>query len=259
MSVKAIGFVFDLEGLDPTDKFVLLAYVDHADHDGKNIYPAVNKIAKKTGYTRRTVQRSTKELERLGLLMPEGKGPRGTNKWKLNMEWQGVTERQGDNETGGGVPESPPGAYQSHPRGVPGTPEPSITVSTTVKEPILPSEGANAPPVRGNGASPPVVDLLPTNLESWLNQVNSPPKGSNVNAQLRLMYQTLFPDNPLPSFGRVGTTAKRVGGPARLGQLMWEAATKRPVGCVLDYIEATEKARKKRNEQRQSVGRRIKF
>lgn len=99
MSVKIMGIVWDLD-LPQNEKFVLLAYADHADHDGRNIFPAIATIAKKTGYSERSVQRTTKELEEKGYLIADGKGPRGTNKWKfgrgdilsgVTSEAQGVT------------------------------------------------------------------------------------------------------------------------------------------------------------------------
>lgn len=102
MSVKAMGLVWDLEcptkynGVDfrPSHKFTLLAYADHADHHGKNIYPAVKTISNKTGLDERTVQRLTSDLEAMGLLTADGHGPRGTNKWFLPYDeggWRGVT------------------------------------------------------------------------------------------------------------------------------------------------------------------------
>jgi hypothetical protein len=91
MSNKAQALVWDLEcpktygeiAFKPSHKYVLVAYADHADHHGKNIWPAVPTIAKKTGLDDRTVQRLTHDLETIGLLIEDGMGPRGTNKWKL--------------------------------------------------------------------------------------------------------------------------------------------------------------------------------
>lgn len=91
MSVKAQALVWDLEcpkeynGLmfKPSHKFVLIAYADHADHHGKNIYPAVPTIARKTGLDDRSVQRLTHDLESMGLIVDDGMGPRGTNRWLL--------------------------------------------------------------------------------------------------------------------------------------------------------------------------------
>jgi hypothetical protein len=91
MSVKAQALVWDLECpkkygelmFKPSHKYVLIAYADHADHHGKNIWPAVLTISNKTGLDERSVQRLTHDLEEIGLLVDDGIGPRGTNKWML--------------------------------------------------------------------------------------------------------------------------------------------------------------------------------
>jgi len=82
MSVKAMGYVWDLD-LPQNEKFVLLAYADHADHDGRNIFPSVQRIADKTGYSKRSVQGITRRLEERGLLIADGQGKNGTNKWRM--------------------------------------------------------------------------------------------------------------------------------------------------------------------------------
>jgi hypothetical protein len=71
MSGKVSGWVWDLD-LPQNQKFILLAYADHADHEGKHVFPAVDLICKKTGYSRRSVQNITKALRLRGLLVPEG-------------------------------------------------------------------------------------------------------------------------------------------------------------------------------------------
>jgi len=109
MSVKAQGLVWDLpcptqiNGVEfkPSHKYVLVAYADHADHNGKNIFPAVPTVARKTGLDDRSVQRLTKELHKMGLLIEDGMGPRGTNRWALPYDQGGdklspVTNRRGD-------------------------------------------------------------------------------------------------------------------------------------------------------------------
>ena len=106
MSVKAMGLVWDMEcpsvihGFEfrPNHKYTLLAYADHADHSGRNIYPAVETVARKTGLDARTVQRVTRDLEQMGLLLDDGMGPRGTNKWALPYSLGGdsLTPRQPD-------------------------------------------------------------------------------------------------------------------------------------------------------------------
>src|SRR5512138_2854074 len=97
MSVKAMSLVWDFKcpqiigGIQyrPSHKFTLLAYADHADHQGKNMWPSVPTIARKTGYEERSVQRLTNDLEAMGLLIEHGQGPRGTNKWALPFTERG--------------------------------------------------------------------------------------------------------------------------------------------------------------------------
>ena len=117
MSVKIMGLVWDLD-LPQNEKFVLLAYADHADHNGRNMFPAVETVAKKTGYSERTVQRTTRSLEEKGYLIADGKGPKGTNKWKFGRGdiLSGVT-----NEAQGVTSETQRGDIAV-------TPEPSLTI-----------------------------------------------------------------------------------------------------------------------------------
>lgn len=98
MSVKAMSLVWDLECPSKINgaaflshhKYVLLAYADHADHLGKNIYPAVATILKKTGYkSERSIQNITNALESMGLLVDDGQGPRGTNRWRIPFSEKG--------------------------------------------------------------------------------------------------------------------------------------------------------------------------
>lgn len=92
MSVKIMGLVWDLdnEAIARDEKYILLAYADHADHLGKNIYPSVDTIAKKTGYKERATQMITRKLSKNGFLVPDGKGSRGTNRWFIPLDKEGV-------------------------------------------------------------------------------------------------------------------------------------------------------------------------
>ena len=74
--------VWDMD-LPRDQQFVLLAYADHADHDGGNIWPAVKTIAAKCGYSERSIQAVTRELVLAGMLVDDGKGPKGTRKWRM--------------------------------------------------------------------------------------------------------------------------------------------------------------------------------
>lgn len=102
MSAKTTGLVWELDNtvINREEKYVLLAYADHADHNGCSIYPSINLICMKTGYKERSVQNITRALVRKGFLIPDGKGPHGTNKWRYGggANFAGV-----QNLTGGGA------------------------------------------------------------------------------------------------------------------------------------------------------------
>lgn len=129
MSVKIMGLVWDLD-LPANEKFVLLAYADHANHDGSNIYPAVDSIARKCGYTGRNIQLITRSLEAKGLLIADGKGRQGTNKWRFGGEIFSPVNISG-------VKSATKGGEIATGKGVnPTSPEPSLTIKEqpSVKE-----------------------------------------------------------------------------------------------------------------------------
>jgi len=142
VSVKIMGLVWDLV-IPQNEKLVLLAYADHASHDGSNIYPAVKTIAKKTGYSERSVQVITRSIEDRGYLCSDGQGPKGTNKWRIPlhlgvimpMTSRGAESAPVQSETQGGAENDVKGC-RKEPKGVKRTaPEPSLTVNeSSVKE-----------------------------------------------------------------------------------------------------------------------------
>lgn len=85
MSVKVMGAVWD-SALPRDEKFVALSYADHASHDGTNVYPSVGRMAWKTGYTTRSIQIITKKLVDRGVLVPDGIGPGGVNKYYFSVD-----------------------------------------------------------------------------------------------------------------------------------------------------------------------------
>ena len=113
MSVTIMAQVWELE-LSHNAQSVLLALADHADDDGY-CYPSVGRLAWKTGYGVRQVQRTLKNLRDRGLAVPTGPvvgGRHHTTVYQLNPSagkqkspFQPRTERQtladikGDNMT----------------------------------------------------------------------------------------------------------------------------------------------------------------
>jgi len=61
MSVKQMGLVFEYD-LPHNEAWVLMAYADRANHEGEDIFPSDGRIAWKTGYTIRQIQRIKKLL-----------------------------------------------------------------------------------------------------------------------------------------------------------------------------------------------------
>lgn len=70
-------------------KFTAMAYADHAWEDGTHAYPAVATIATMTGYHERSVQRYLRALQKLGMMVPDGRGPRGTISYKFPIKKDG--------------------------------------------------------------------------------------------------------------------------------------------------------------------------
>jgi hypothetical protein len=82
MSISAMNKVYE-SGLEKSMKAIALAYADHAHDDGSHIFPAINYISWKTGYSRRSVQSITRQLEEIGVLVNVGKGPSGVNRYRM--------------------------------------------------------------------------------------------------------------------------------------------------------------------------------
>lgn len=70
MSAKISGKVWELE-LDPTEKLVLLALSDHADHEGNNVRPGNDLLVAKTGLSERTIGLKIASFIERGILEPE--------------------------------------------------------------------------------------------------------------------------------------------------------------------------------------------
>lgn len=145
MSVKYQGLVWDSD-LPRAEKFVCLAYADHADHEGRNIRPSLALVMWKTGYKRRQVINITQSLEAMGILIPDGKGHFGENQWAMDAEklpqrasWQEERARQKGGaknapvqkthrakNSEGGAKNAHRGCKKQHARGAKNAPDPTI-------------------------------------------------------------------------------------------------------------------------------------
>ena len=148
-------------------KYILLAYADHADQNGRNIYPSVDLIATKTGYSERSVQYATSDLLELGFLIEDGIGPRGTNKFRIPLErgQDGGAKIAPPGKTPErGAKSAPPAPESVAPEGI--APEPSVEVkdSTTTTGEAAPKNNADL--YQENfGALTPVISEKLSSLE----------------------------------------------------------------------------------------------
>lgn len=87
MSVKISGKVWELD-LEPTDKLVLLALADHADHEGENVRPGNARLCAKTGLSERTISTKLASFIERGILQPvETQAGRGhIREYNLNLD-----------------------------------------------------------------------------------------------------------------------------------------------------------------------------
>lgn len=88
MSIKKMVEVWEIE-LDHPEQSVMLTLADHADDDGSKVFPSVARIAWRTGYGVRQVQRILKRLRddlHLIQLVQKGGGRGKPSEYKLTLE-----------------------------------------------------------------------------------------------------------------------------------------------------------------------------
>lgn len=83
MSAKITGTIWDLR-LPVPQRMVLLAMVDHADHDGEHIHAPAPFIAWKTGYSERNVYRIIQDLIESGILVVTGASLGEANEYRFD-------------------------------------------------------------------------------------------------------------------------------------------------------------------------------
>lgn len=84
MSAKTTGIIWDLV-LPAPQRMVLLAMVDHADHDGGHIYAPIPFIAWKTGYSTRNTARIIQDLIDAELLSITKQGLGESNEYQFDL------------------------------------------------------------------------------------------------------------------------------------------------------------------------------
>lgn len=59
---------WEIRGVDPTTKLILMCLADHANEDDRTCWPAIATIARKCDVSRATVKRRMQQLEQYGLI-----------------------------------------------------------------------------------------------------------------------------------------------------------------------------------------------
>jgi uncharacterized phage protein (TIGR02220 family) len=78
MSVSTMAWAWK-QKCTPTEKLILLALADHANDDGR-CWPGMERVAQKTGFTRRAVVKSVKSLQAKGILRVTNRAVGGLKK-----------------------------------------------------------------------------------------------------------------------------------------------------------------------------------
>ncbi len=141
MSVKQMSLAWDLD-LPANQKYVLLAYADHAHDDGSHVFPSLARIAHKTGYSRDQIRRVSKELRESGLMeLVREATPTHPAEYQLTLE-RGSNLPPLHPPRGRGANATPRVANDPPGVGVQMPPEPSVR---TIKEPSVAPQGPDGP------------------------------------------------------------------------------------------------------------------
>ena len=98
MSVRLMSMVFENQDLSSTEKLIMLALADHANDEGKSIYPSQITVSNKTGLARGTVNRHIQNLLDNDYLWNKGYKIERSNVLELEInvnklkQYMGVTE-----------------------------------------------------------------------------------------------------------------------------------------------------------------------
>jgi hypothetical protein len=90
MSVRMMTLVFDRFAGNGGEMMLALALADHADDEGEHVFPSVERLARKTRQSERTVQRLLRKMELDGwlVLVSNADGGRGkTRRYRISPAW----------------------------------------------------------------------------------------------------------------------------------------------------------------------------
>lgn len=116
---------------------------------------------------------------------------------------------------------------------------PMDTISVNKTETYTETETETETKSAATGA-PAAHDVASRSYQDWREFIQETP---NKAAAALDMFKALYPKAvDVPDYGRIGATAKHLGGWGRLAELLWQHSAKPPSGDVLAYIEAASKS-----------------
>lgn len=171
MSIRVMTWVWDHSRSKKTDRLVLLAIADCCSDDGRNAYPSMAELVRKTGLSERGVQNATTRLTALKeLKVYRNAGPGGCNRYRVITTPAESAPPADPAPPARGAPpaESAPAESAPHPRSSCGTPPqrvhptPAARAPGTVLEPsIEPSIEPSTPPQAAEVVDAEIVDATP--------------------------------------------------------------------------------------------------
>lgn len=210
MSVEATTAAWARRDMTPTEKIVLLRIADHANPDGGNAWPSINRVSDDTGLSERAVRTALRSLERKGALVSEiGRGPRGTNRYSVVIS--SPTPRQEMPPAGNaplhvvppavdapgisrpkGGQELPPNLKKNYPKKSRTRSEPNadvVALCDLLAERIAGHTGTPKPASRGHAWTDPMRLLLERGPTSWEQPRAIPP--GKVRASVNAVFNDL--------------------------------------------------------------------
>ena len=114
MTWRLMKPVWQVDKLTPSQRLVLLALAYYTDRNGANAYPSQSTLARMCCCSRSTVKRALAALIARGLIIPTGKGRKGTIKYRISMNHVQAHHEPGtrppvDYNPGKGIPVKNPG------------------------------------------------------------------------------------------------------------------------------------------------------
>ena len=149
MSVEVMGLAWYVGGLTAAQKVVLLALADHANDEGRHIYPGVARLTKKTSCGERTVRRALKSLRDAGVIkMVREATHHSPREYRIDVPEMQARQDTPARAAPHDLPESPPGVPESPNRTARAAPnpssnhhEPSLLTNAHKQHEYIPPEG----------------------------------------------------------------------------------------------------------------------